>query len=94
MVQNKINPGFSRNDPVYKQAFRKLNDEYQGLAKSKFSSTQWTHEFTKALNARPNFMERGLEGEEGIGVDGRPKCDACNHRVCLFFLHEVAPCGD
>lgn len=81
MVQNKINPGFSRRDPLYLQAFRKLNYEYEALAKSKFASTQWTHEFTKALNARPIYLERPLREGEGIGIDGRPKCDACNHRV-------------
>lgn len=44
MVHKKINPGFSRDDPVYRQAFTKLNDEYRGYATSKFISTQWTAE--------------------------------------------------
>lgn len=37
MVHNKINPAFARDDPIYEQAFRKLESECSGLAKSKFS---------------------------------------------------------
>jgi hypothetical protein len=44
MVHNKINPAFARDDPVYRQAFMKLDNEYGGYAKSKFVSTQWTAE--------------------------------------------------
>lgn len=44
MVHRKINPSFNREDPLYVQAFRKLDDEYGGLAKSKFVSSQWTAE--------------------------------------------------
>lgn len=44
MVHAKINPGFARDDPLYVQAFKKLDDEYGGYAKSKFVSTQWTAE--------------------------------------------------
>lgn len=44
MVHAKINPGFARDDPLYVQAFKKLDDEYGGYAKSKFVSTQWTPE--------------------------------------------------
>lgn len=84
MVHNKVNPGFARYDDVYKQAFRKLNYEYETLAKSKFSSTQWTNDFTKALQARPVMVERSLNEGEGFGPDGIPKCDACNHRVSIM----------
>lgn len=80
MVQNKINPGFSRNDPIYRQAFVKLNNEYETLANSKFASTQWTNEFIKAINARPIMIVRGLNLEERNRVEISPKCDACNHR--------------
>ena len=80
MVHRKINPAFSRDDEVYTQAFTKLDDEYQGYAKSKFVSTQWTVEFTKALFARPIFIERPCAEGEGFTLDGVPKCDVCNHR--------------
>ena len=50
MVHKKINPGFARDDPVYVQAFRKLDDEYGGYAKSKFVSTQWTAEYVNRVS--------------------------------------------
>jgi len=85
MVHNKINPAFSRGDPIYRQAFAKLDNEYGGYAKSKFVSTQWTAEFTRAIFARPMLIERHpLEEGEGITVEGVYKCDACNHRVSLL----------
>lgn len=81
MVHNKINPGFPRNDPIYKQAFRKLDDEASGLAKSKFTSTQWTQEFTKAVYARPVLEMLPLQAGEGFDLaSGLAKCFACNHR--------------
>lgn len=83
MVHNKINPAFDRDMPVYTQAFNKLGDECDGLAKSKFASTQWTEDFTKALRARPIFKAdytfRGGEGHVAGNPD-IPKCDACNHK--------------
>lgn len=79
MIKNKIYPAFPRDDPIYNNAFQKLNDESYGLAKSKFSSTQWTNDFTTALYARP-YMESGpLDPGEGFAL-GVPKCDACNHK--------------
>ncbi|KAH8600368.1 hypothetical protein B0O99DRAFT_610560 [Bisporella sp. PMI_857] len=81
MVHNKINPAFPRNDPVYRQAFIKLDAEYSGYAKSKFVSTQWTADFTRAIFARPILVERHpLNEGEGLTVEGVYKCDACNHR--------------
>ncbi|MBN6743394.1 DUF4211 domain-containing protein, partial [Acidithiobacillus sp. MC6.1] len=80
MVHRKINPAFSRDDEIYLQAFTKLDDEYQGYAKSKFVSSQWTAEFTRAIYARPILVERPCAGHEGYTVDGLPKCDVCNHR--------------
>lgn len=81
MVHKKLNPAFPKDDPVYDQAFRKLETECSGLAKSKFSSTAWTTAFTHALYARPFFVSGDLEEGEGYDlVTGLPKCDACNHR--------------
>ena len=88
MVHNKLNPAFSRDDPIYRQAFMKLDSEFSGLAKSKFVSTQWTAEFTRVIFSRPIFIQRHpLDPGEGINVEGIPKCDACNHRVffCTLF---------
>jgi len=77
MVQRKINPSFNRRDPIYMQAFRKLEPEARGLAQSKFSSAVWSETFTRALWARPEFHEE----EIGVGgeAEGR-KCDACGRR--------------
>ena len=83
MVHNKVNPGFKRNDEVYRQAFAKLNDEYRTLSMSTFTSTQWTKDFTNALHARPTMEVRDLDHEERAQKQEEPKCDACNHRVCL-----------
>ncbi|KFY11985.1 hypothetical protein V492_04161 [Pseudogymnoascus sp. VKM F-4246] len=74
MVQKKINPSFNHRDPIYIQAFRKLEPEARGLAQSKFSSAAWTEGFTRALWSRPQFHEEDISaGGEG---EGR-KCDAC-----------------
>jgi hypothetical protein len=81
MVHNKINPAFARDDPVYQQAFRKLDDECSGLAKSKFASSQWTQEYTRAVYARPLLEHQKMRDGEGIDLEsGLPKCFACNHR--------------
>jgi len=80
MIHNKVNPGFNRQDPIYETAFQKVDDECRGFADSKFVSTQWTLEFTKALRARPHLMLRELEPGEAIQFLGEEKCEACNHR--------------
>ncbi|KAG4437871.1 hypothetical protein IFR05_006631 [Cadophora sp. M221] len=80
MVQNKLNPGFMWNDPVYNQAFQKLDNEYLGFADSKFVSTQWTALFTRAVYARPIILISKLAPNEGIDVLGESKCEPCNHR--------------
>ena len=89
MVHRKINPAFSRNDEIYMQAFTKLDDEYTGYAKSKFVSSQWTAEFTRAIYARPVLVERPCGPGEGYTIDGLPKCDVCNHRKHFpkFAIH-------
>ncbi|CAD6439742.1 2e54fb7a-e112-4696-846f-5ba72e1de7b6 [Sclerotinia trifoliorum] len=80
-VQNKINPGFSQNlMPIYKSAWNKLEDAYSGLSGSKFVSTSWTRDFTKALYARPEFHTRRLLSGEAVDLLGEVKCEACNRR--------------
>jgi len=76
MVQKKINPGFSMNDELYTLAFRKLNDEVQGLAGSKFMSAAWTPEFTFALQSRPCIAYEAID--RSSEWDTLEKCDACN----------------
>lgn len=53
MVHNKLNPAFPRNDPVYRVAVLKLDDEVKGMAGSKFISSVWRPNFFSALKERP-----------------------------------------
>lgn len=53
---------------------------YLGFAKSKFVSTQWTAEFTRAVYARPIILISKLAPGEGISALGEAKCEPCNHR--------------
>ncbi|KAI0995839.1 hypothetical protein K3495_g12342 [Podosphaera aphanis] len=79
LVKNEIFPEFPRDDEVYIQAFRKLNDNCEGLARSKFLSSHWTPEFTTAILTRPQLISGPLCGDQGYET-GEPKCDACDHR--------------
>ncbi|KAI1755534.1 hypothetical protein F4782DRAFT_488877 [Xylaria castorea] len=74
LVHNRINPAFERKDPVYVNAWRKLDDEFSGLANSKFTSAAWKPDFNRALKSRP-----GLESIElrQIGIDLYESCEAC-----------------
>lgn len=72
MVHNKLNPAFLRNDPVYKNAFFKLDDVVKGYSSSKFVSAAWSSRFSKALKARPEFEE------VRVPTMFDHKCDACN----------------
>ncbi|KAF1957908.1 hypothetical protein CC80DRAFT_491236 [Byssothecium circinans] len=78
MVQKKINPAFSSDDEIYTLAFRKLDDEVKGLASSKFHSSIWTPDFTRAIKARPDF----LVNEIGLGrrTVMEAHCEACNRK--------------
>ncbi|MCJ1461927.1 hypothetical protein MMC07_000527 [Pseudocyphellaria aurata] len=71
MVHNKLNPAFARDAVVYQIAARKLDDEVQGFAGSKFVSSAWKNDFTKALKSRPDIMVRP------VGVRVEQKCEAC-----------------
>lgn len=70
----QINPAFNGNDPIYRNAFTKLNNDVKGLANSKFHSSVWKENFSRSLRARPDCYTEdiGLDTEE----EGR-KCDAC-----------------
>lgn len=75
MLQKHINPAFQKRDALYDMTFRKLDDEAQGLAGSKFKSSVWTASFKYALEARPQMDVQELDG---IEMDDHDKCDACN----------------
>lgn len=72
MVQKKINPAFDIENEVYRLAFQKLNDELQGLAGSKFTSSIWTSDFSTSLQARPGIAL--------MEVDAVLGCEACNRQ--------------
>ncbi|KAI1451183.1 hypothetical protein F5Y02DRAFT_367563 [Annulohypoxylon stygium] len=74
LVHNRIDPAFDRNDPVYTNAWRKLNDEFQGLASSKFASSAWKPEFHRALKARPNMIADEMTPLQRGSHD---VCEAC-----------------
>lgn len=77
MVQRKINPAFSSDDEIYTLAFRKLDDEVSGLATSKFHSSVWTADFTRAIRARPEITINDI-GHLGMIIE--PHCEACNRK--------------
>lgn len=72
MVHNKLNPAFDRRDEIYELAHKKLDDEVQGYAGSKFSSSVWNVEFMTALRNRPDISRID------VPTMLEHKCDACN----------------
>lgn len=74
LVHNRIDPAFERKDPVYVNAWRKLDDEVSGLANSKFTSSAWKLDFSRALKARPGLESFSL-GHSGLDLLGT--CEAC-----------------
>ncbi|KAI1337990.1 hypothetical protein F5Y15DRAFT_388523 [Xylariaceae sp. FL0016] len=77
LVHNRINPAFERKDPVYLNAWRKLNDEVAGLASSKFASAAWKPDFHRALRARPKLEAFELGHGHGSGLNEGTTCEAC-----------------
>lgn len=71
MVHNKLNPAFARDDKVYRIAVRKLDDEVQGFAGSKFVSSVWREDFTKALKSQPDMLV------VHVPVSLEQNCEAC-----------------
>ncbi|KAK7192006.1 hypothetical protein PSPO01_01578 [Paraphaeosphaeria sporulosa] len=78
MVQKKINPAFNSEDEIYEMSFRKLDDEVNGLAGSKYHSSVWTAEFTKAIKARPDIVINDIDPRTRAVME--PHCEACNRR--------------
>ncbi|KAK4106292.1 hypothetical protein N658DRAFT_460708 [Parathielavia hyrcaniae] len=75
LVQFKINPGFSEKEhPLYRMAWKKLDDEVRGLATSKFASAAWKKDFYMALRARPYYASEELP--KGDMLEAR-SCGAC-----------------
>ncbi|KAI1811502.1 hypothetical protein GGS20DRAFT_103982 [Poronia punctata] len=75
LVHNRINPAFERKDPVYLYAWRKLDDEVSGLARSKFTSSVWKPDFNRSLKARPRLdaFELRMLGSDELHA----RCEAC-----------------
>lgn len=71
MVHNKLNPAFDRYDEIYELAHRKVDDEVQGYAGSKFLSSVWGGAFNKALKERPDLSR------VDVPTMLEHKCDAC-----------------
>ncbi|KAF2646089.1 hypothetical protein P280DRAFT_464352 [Massarina eburnea CBS 473.64] len=78
MVQKKINPAFSSTSEIYTIAFRKLDDEVNGLASSKYTSSVWTSDFTRAIKARPDFLANEISAGRTAIMDAH--CEACNRK--------------
>lgn len=78
MVQKKINPAFSSEDEIYEMTFRKLDDEVNALAGSKYHSSVWTNDFTRAIKARPEIIINDIDPRTRAIME--PYCEACNRR--------------
>jgi hypothetical protein len=78
MVQKKINPAFNSGDEIYEMSFRKLDDEVNGLAGSKYHSSVWTADFTRAIKARPEVVINDIDPRTRAVME--PHCEACNRR--------------
>ncbi|KAH6849926.1 hypothetical protein B0I37DRAFT_100524 [Chaetomium sp. MPI-CAGE-AT-0009] len=76
LVQFKVNPGFPKEHPVYRMAWKKLDDEVRGLATSKFASAAWRKDFYMALRARPYFNNMELWKAKGDMAELK-HCGAC-----------------
>ena len=78
LVQFKVNPGFDKTHKLYRMAWKKLDDEVGGLARSKFASSAWRPDFHMALRARPYFTTQEI-ARGGNGLDSQ-NCGACGRR--------------
>ncbi|KAI8958007.1 hypothetical protein F5Y11DRAFT_337663 [Daldinia sp. FL1419] len=93
LVHNRINPAFERNDPVYNNAWRKLDDEVRALASSKFASAAWKPEFYRTLKGRPKMEAYEMDrSERSAGL--YDTCDACgrsNHPASFRIIFQGHP---
>lgn len=93
LVHNRVDPAFERRDPVYNNAWRKLDDEFRGLANSKFASSVWRPEFYRALKGRPRMETYDMAA--GVGsIDGFDNCAACgrsNHPATRKIVFQGKP---
>ncbi|KAI4950577.1 hypothetical protein J4E91_004462 [Alternaria rosae] len=92
MVMKKIHPGFDAEKNVYVLTFRKLDDEVKGLAGSKYTSSAWTADFTRAIRARPLLLMNELSAAERAVMS--PHCEACNrtnHTASFEVLFQGQP---
>lgn len=93
LVHHRMNPAFDRNDPVYTNAWRKLDDEVHALASSKFASSAWKVEFHRTLKARPKMEAYEMDsGERRSGF--YDSCDACgrsNHPATFRIVFQGQP---
>ncbi|KAI2785592.1 hypothetical protein F4815DRAFT_28778 [Daldinia loculata] len=93
LVHNRINPAFERNDPVYNNAWRKLDDEIRALASSKFASAAWKAEFYRTLKGRPKMEAYEMDRSERSG-GLYDSCDACgrsNHPASFRIIFQGHP---
>lgn len=80
LVQFKINPGSAdKGHELYRMAWRKLDDEVSGLAQSKFASSAWRIDFTKALRARPYFTNVELAKGDALEAENCGACGRSGH---------------
>ena len=80
LVQFKINPGFSEKEhPLYRMAWKKLDDEVRGLATSKFASAAWKKDFYMALRARPYLDDGELPKGSMLDIENCGACGRSGH---------------
>ena len=89
LVHNKLNPAFPRDDPRFQIAFRKLDDEVQGLAGSKFISAAWNAEFKKTLKEKPDLATVEV-GDESF-MEHCVACNKTNHPATFQLIFRGKP---
>lgn len=76
LVRFKFEPNFDeKQNELYMLGWKKLDDEVQALASSKFASSAWKPDFRRALNARPKFVSVELPRGDLDRLFGT--CEAC-----------------
>ncbi|RYO91347.1 hypothetical protein DL763_005021 [Monosporascus cannonballus] len=91
LVHDKINPAFERKDPVYTNAWRKLDDEFRGLANSKFASSAWRTEFYRALKGRPKMEAYEMEAGDADKYDNCTACGRSGHPATFKIVFQGSP---